>query len=641
MKRKNIMLKLLHEIIEKFESIPATIISGVFLIFSFVINHFDFSLNIPFGFDPAWISIFISGSPLIFSAIKKLVVKKGISKISSALLISIAMISAILIGDLFAAAEVAFIMALGEILEHLTTHRAKKGLKNLINLSPKNARKLENDKEVFIKIEEISVGDIVRVLPGEAIPVDGVIIKGETSVDQAILTGESIPVDKTKEDEVFAGTINRFGVIDVKATKISKDSSLEKLIHLVKEAEKKKAPMERITDKWASVLVPVALLVAIITFFVTKDITRAVTVLVVFCPCALVLATPTAIMAAIGQGTKNGVIIKSGEALEKMGKVDTITFDKTGTLTFGKLEVSDIVSFSNFSENELLALAASCEAKSEHPLGKGIVEYAKKSKINLVESVDFKMESGKGIVATLPKMENQNFEGGTFICGKEKYFEEKGLSINESVKSKLEDFRKMGKVSVLIGDTKSVLGIIALSDVIRPEAKDVIEELSKLKTEAVMLTGDNEKTAQYFAHLAGIKKVFSELLPEEKVLEIETLRKNGKTVCMLGDGVNDAPALKTANVGIAMGTMGSDIAVEASDIALMTDDISKLSYLKRLAIATVRTIKAGISISMLINILGVILSIFGLLNPTTGALVHNGGAIFVVLMATLLYDRKF
>lgn len=619
----------MKKIIHVLESIPATIIGGIFLIASFVFPK----VGIEILGNLAWVTILISGSPLVYAAVKKLIRNKGISKISSALLISVAMIAAVLIDDLFAAAEVAFIMAIGEILEELTTGRAKKGLKKLINLAPTQGRIIRDGKEIVIPAEEIKQGDVIRILPGEAIPVDGIIISGETSVDQSVMTGESIPVDKSVNDEVFSGTINCFGSIDIKATKVGKNSSLQKLIQMVKDAEDKKAPMQRITDKWASVLVPVALVIAIITYILTKDVTRAVTVLVVFCPCALVLATPTAIMAAIGQATKHGIIIKSGEALEKMGKVNTVAFDKTGTLTYGKLEVSDVISLTELAEKELVKIAASCESKSEHPLGKSILEYAKIQNIELYQPEEFKMQSGKGVSAII--------NNEKIICGNEKYFEEANVKIDENVKTKLSELRLQGKVSVLIAKNQECVGIIALSDVIREEANSIVKKLSAMNTDVVLLTGDNKKTADYFAQKAGIKNVHSELLPEEKVSNIIKLQNEGKTVCMIGDGINDAPALKTANVGIAMGIMGSDIAVEASDIALMKDDISKLPYLKRLANATVKTIKFSISLSMFINFLAIALSVLGMLNPTSGALVHNAGSVFVVLIATFLYDRKF
>ena len=630
------MLKKLNDFLA---GLPMTIVAGVFLLLDLVPHLMEEFGNKPvqlsfLPFDPAWITIVISGIPLLYLAIWRMVHNPGISKISSALLICIAMFAAIAIGDLFAAGEVVFIMAIGALLEEATTNRAKKGLKKLISLAPTKGRRLMDGKEEMIPAEEIRQGDILRILPGETIPVDGTIINGETSVDQSIMTGESLPVDKGVGEEVFCGTINRFGSIDISATKVGKNSSLQKLIRMVQDAENKQAPMQRIADRVASWLVPVALLIAILAYVFTGNIVTAVTVLVVFCPCALVLATPTAIMAAIGQATKHGVIIKSGEALEKMGKVDTIAFDKTGTLTYGRLDVSDMISFDEtISETDLLSLAASAEAKSEHPLGKAIVAYAKAKEVPLAESTAFKMTTGKGIFAEV--------DTRSLLCGNEKFLTENGVSVDNKVQSALERLRTQGKASILVAEDQKCIGVIALSDVLRPEAKDMVSRLSDMHTRTVLLTGDHQKTADYFARQVGISEVRAELLPEEKVRSIEKLQAENHKVCMIGDGVNDAPALKTADVSVAMGSMGSDIAVDAAEVALMSDDISKIPYLKRLSNATVKTIKASITLSMCINFVAIVLSLMEVLTPTTGALVHNAGSCFVVLIAALLYDRKF
>ena len=630
------MLKKLNDFLA---GLPMTIVAGVFLLLDLVPHLMEEFGGTPvqlsfLPFDPAWITIVISGIPLLYLAIWRMIHNPGISKISSALLICIAMFAAIAIGDLFAAGEVVFIMAIGALLEEATTNRAKKGLKKLISLAPTKGRRLKDGKEEMIPAEEIRQGDILRILPGETIPVDGTIINGETSVDQSIMTGESLPVDKGVGEEVFCGTINRFGSIDISATKVGENSSLQKLIRMVQDAENKQAPMQRIADRVASWLVPVALLIAILAYVFTGNIVTAVTVLVVFCPCALVLATPTAIMAAIGQATKHGVIIKSGEALEKMGKVDTIAFDKTGTLTYGRLDVSDMISFDEtISETDLLSLAASAEAKSEHPLGKAIVAYAKAKEVPLAESTAFKMTTGKGIFAEV--------DTRSLLCGNEKFLTENGVSIDNKVQSALERLRTQGKASILVAEGQKCIGVIALSDVLRPEAKDMVSRLSDMHTRTVLLTGDHQKTADYFARQVGISEVRAELLPEEKVRSIEKLQAENHKVCMIGDGVNDAPALKTADVSVAMGSMGSDIAVDAAEVALMSDDISKIPYLKRLSNATVKTIKVSITLSMCINFAAIVLSLMEVLTPTTGALVHNAGSCFVVLIAALLYDRKF
>lgn len=615
---------------EFLSSIPMTIIGGIFLGISLVCMLMGIELPV----NPAWVPIIISGIPILYGALTALFCEKTIS---SELLVSTAIVASVAIGEIFAAGEIAFIMAIGEILEDITVNRAKKGISQLIKLSPQQGRKIikENGKtiEKIVPIEKIYKDDILRVLPGEMIPVDGKIIFGNSSVDQSIMTGESLPIDKTIGDEVFCGTVNCDGSIDIIATKIGEDSSLQKLIRMVKEAEENKAPMQRIVDKWAGWLVPAALIIAIAAYFITSDIIRAVTVLVVFCPCALALATPTSIMAAVGQAAKNGVLIKSGEALEKMGKVNCIAFDKTGTLTFGKLKISDIITTSSATENELLKLACSSEKRSEHPLGKAIVEHGKKQNVEFLEMKDFKMIPGKGIAA---KIENNEIS-----CGNSRFLQEQGIILDENIESILENLRKQGKVSILVGKNRECIGIIALSDTIRPTAKEIVVKLKNMGTRVVLLTGDHKQTADYFAEEVGIENVYSELLPAEKVTYIKKLEEDGNKVCMIGDGVNDAPALKTADVGVSMASMGTDIAVEASDIALMGDNIEKIPYLKKLSTATIKTIKFNITASMVINLAAIILSVMGLLNPITGALVHNVGSVLVVLNAALLYDRKF
>ncbi len=627
----------------KLNSIPMICISGIFLLASFITEYiipimggsFEFAIN------PAWVSLLISGTPLLYLAVRN----TSQMRITSPLLITIAMFAAIYIGDVFAAGEVAFIMAIGEWLEDRTVEKAKKGIELLLDLVPTKGRKIieKNGKfdEEMVDAEEIKTDDIIRVLPGEAFAADGIIIHGSTTVDQSIMTGESLPIDKQQGDEVFTGTINRFGSVDIKVSKSFSNSSLQKMINLVEEADKHKAPTQKIVDKWAGDLVPTACIIAIITYCIfafileRKDdaLIRAVTILVVFCPCALALATPTSIMAAIGQATKNGVLIKSGEALERMGLVNIVAFDKTGTITQGKLQVSDIVPF-GIEKEALLALTASIETRSEHPLGKAIVSYAKERKIALTEVQDFSMNLGKGIFA--------NMNGTVFYCGNEQLYREVYQSeIPEEISKTIAAYQNQGKAIVIIFDKIKIYGIIALSDTIKELAPQAIESLKKADiTKTVLLTGDNERAANFISDKVGISEVYSSLLPEGKVEKIQKLSNNSDKVCMVGDGVNDAPALKTAFVGIAMGTMGSDIAIDAADIAIMGDDITKISYIKKLSDATIFSIKFNITLSMVINFGAIILSIAGLLNPATGALVHNAGSVLVVLNAARLYEKK-
>ena len=611
--------------------VKMSIVSGLFLAVSLFLIMTDRTLPV----DPAWMTVLISGLPLLYLAITRLIFQKWIS---SALLISIAMIASIAIGELFAAGEVAFIMAIGAILEDLTVARAKKGISALISLAPQQGRRLiqtsEGIGEEVVSIEQIKKEDVLRVLPGEIIPVDGIIISGNTSVDQSIMTGESLPVDKKENDSVFCGTMNCYGSIDIRTTQIGQDSSLQKMIDLVKSAEQKKAPLQKIVDKWAEWLVPIALLIAVIAYLITGDIVRAVTVLVVFCPCALALATPTSIMAAIGQATKHGVLIKSGEALERMGHVNCVAFDKTGTLTHGNLQVSDVILLdTSMNKEALISKAAAIEKRSEHPLGKAVVRYSDSQKISLVEVDEFLMVPGKGVEGIIDEKRVR--------CGNEAYIRESLLIITDEEQQVLTDLRKQGKAVMIVAEERNIIGIIGLSDTIREAAKQVVTKLVSMDTEVVLLTGDNDMAANYIAEQVGIKHVRANLLPTEKVSSIEDLQRENKNVCMIGDGVNDAPALKMANVSVAMGGMGSDIAIEAADIALMSDNIEKIPYLKRLSTATLSTIKGNIMASMAINAVAIILSVMGMLNPITGALVHNLGSVLVVLNAALLYDRNF
>ena len=630
---------MVHRIHDILSGLYMTILAGLFLLLDGIPHLIEeFCGQRPFQnifpFEPSWITVIICGFPLVYLSIRRIVYNKGISKISSALLISMAMFAAIAIGDIFAAGEVAFIMALGALLEEATTERAKKGLKKLISLAPVKGRKIQDNKEMMVSVESIQSGDYLRILPGETIPVDGRIINGETTVDQSIMTGESIPVDKTIDDDVFGGTINCFGAIDIIATKVGEDSSIQKMIQLIRNAEQKQAPIQRIADTVASRLVPIALLIACIGYLVTGNIIVGVTVLVVFCPCALVLATPTAVMAAIGQATKHGVIIKSGEILETMGKVDTMAFDKTGTLTHGQLSVQSIlVVDTDYSEVDILQLAASAEAKSEHPIGKAIVSHAIHQDLQILATTSFTMSVGRGIIAVI--------NGVTLYCGHERFLEENNIIVDERVQQNVNTYRSEGKVSIIIADKDHIIGIIALSDTMRRDTADMLSAVSSLAMKTVLLTGDSKETATYIGKKAGISEIHAELLPGEKMRIIEELQGKHHKVCMVGDGINDAPAMKTADVSIAMGSIGSDIAIETADIALMSEDLSKIPYIKRLSDATIRTIKFSIALSMAINCIAIILSLLEVLTPTTGALVHNVGSCLVVLIAARLYDRKF
>ncbi|WP_338817271.1 cation-translocating P-type ATPase [Parvimonas micra] len=626
---------MINKISKLFSGLHFTIISIVFFILNVVLNL----LKIETAFKPVWISIVISAFPFLVGAIKNIVK----FKIKNSLLITIAVIASVFVGEYFAAAEIAILMAIGELLEDYTVDRAKKGLNDLISSAPKKAKKLIKTNDSYtvkeVPIEEIENGDIIRVMPGEIISVDGIIKEGFSSIDQSILTGESLPVDKTVGDEVFCGSMNCFGSIDIIAKDVE-NSSLQKFIDLVERAEKEQTPMQTVIDRLAVKLVPTALLIAIATFAIMMlsnfdlytSINRAVTVLVVFCPCALFLSTPTAVMASIGQASKHGVIIKTFNALEKLAKVNKIAFDKTGTLTYGKLNVNDIENFSEFSDETIMSLISSLESKSEHPIAKSVTEYLDEKNIKKENVENFKMKIARGIEGEIL--------GNKYFCGNEKYFRENNINVKDNIKEKIEKYSNEAKNIILFGDEKEVLSIVTLSDTLRENAKEMVENLKSFEIEPLLLTGDNLLTAKYFSDKVGITEVKAELSPEEKFEHIKNLKENN-VVCMIGDGINDAPALKLADVSVAMGKTGSDISIESANIVLMGHDVSKIVYLKKLANATVKTIKFNIIISLLINFVAVILSVLGVLNPLVGAIVHNLGSILVILNASLLYDRKF
>ena len=628
---------------KKLESAPALAVAGIALAASLVMSGHgcaDHATRLWHGWrqllDPAIVPLFICGLPILKEAAEALVLER---RIRAALLISAAMVACVAIGQLFAAGEVAFIMALGEKLESLTVARAKKGLRKLASLVPMTARRVVTcpkcrAKGIFFKevrVEEIAPGDGVEVKPGETIPVDGVVTEGATTVDESVMTGEPMPVDKAVGDEVYSGTINRYGAITVRATKAGEDGSIQKLVRLVKEAEGKKAPMQLTADRWAAILVPCSMAIAILTFFgvwvslgdVGTALVRAVTILVVFCPCALALATPTSVMAAIGQAAKHGVVIKSGEALERMGAVTTVCLDKTGTLTEGRPSVS------YSSGDAALSLAAAVEAKSEHPLAKAICAAAK----DALECSGFEMKPGRGVKGDV--------EGRKVLCGTAVWMEENGVDIPQNLADEADRRRGFGEAVVFVAADGKAEGVIALEDAVRSSAKDAVEDLAACGVKLSLLTGDHEATARHVASSLGIGDVRPGLMPGEKAAAIEEMERRGNRCCMVGDGVNDAVALKTAYVGVAMGGAGSDIAVEAADIALVGDDLSRLGYLKRLSTACVRLIRFNIALSMCINAVAIACSMAGVLNPVSGALVHNCGSVLVVMNAALLYDRRF
>lgn len=581
----------------------------------------------PFPFDMAWIAIVLCGIPIILEAVIGLVTAFDIK---ADVLVSLALIASICIGQDFAAGEVAFIMQLGALLEELTVAKARAGIEKLVHLTPQTAHVIIDEKEKVIQVQEVQVNDILKVLPGETVPVDGVIISGQTSINQAVMTGESLPVDKTAGDTVSSGTINQFGAFEMRATKVGKDSSIQRMIHLVQSADAGKAKIVGIADRWATWIVIIALTAALLTWLLTGKILRAVTILVVFCPCALVPATPTAIMAAIGNATKHGFLVREGDALERLAGVSKITFDKTGTLTYGTPKVIKVQSaFLNMSEAEIYALCAAAEQSSEHPLGKAVVRcFTQENGFELLKSTEFKMIPGRGVSAVV--------DDYLVLAGNKEMLRENQVSIGDDWELKADEYINKGCTVIYVAANGFFVGYVALADTIRQESADTIRSLKGLNVMPVLLTGDNERAAATIAKQLGILDVHANCLPEDKLKHIRDYQSNHEMVCMIGDGINDVPALKAADVGIAMGGIGSDIAVDAADIALIDDEVKELPHLLALSKRMMTTIKINMSFSMGLNFVAIVLAMTGILNPVIGALVHNAGSVLVITNSALL-----
>ena len=587
---------------------------------------------LPLPFDAAWIAIILCGIPIILEAVIGLVTEFDIK---ADVLVSIALIASVVIGEDFAAGEVAFIMQLGALLEDLTVAKARAGIEKLVKLTPRTARVLRDGKEILLPAEQVSVGDQLRVLPGETIPVDGHIVSGQTSIDQSVMTGESMPVDKGPGDQVSSGTVNQFGVFEMTASKVGEDSSIQRMIRLVQSADAGKAKIVGLADRWATWIVVIALSSAAITWLVTGEIIRAVTILVVFCPCALVLATPTAIMAAIGNATRHGFLVREGDALERLSQVTRIAFDKTGTLTFGQPHVVDVQCLEEGSSPEqLYAWAAGAELRSEHPLGKAIVRcYSEERQAQPPQPEEFQMLPGRGVKAVV--------QGQEILAGNPELLSEEGVSLSEDIRQAAAKHLSQGCTVVYLAVSGRAAGFLALADTLRPDAPHTIAQVKAAGVIPVLLTGDHSEAAKNIAEQLSLTEVRANCLPQDKLDYIGECQNRNEPVCMIGDGINDAPALKKAQVGIAMGGIGSDIAVDAADIALVNDDIREIPHLLRLSKQMMRVIKYNLTFSMALNFLAIILAMTGVLNPVVGALVHNAGSVFVIVhSAFLLRWRK-
>lgn len=602
------------------KDITLLVISGI----SLIISIFDL---LPLPFDAAWAAIILCGVPIILEAFVGLA---AAFDIKADVLVSLALIASVCIGEDFAAGEVAFIMQLGGLLEDLTVSRARAGIEKLVHLTPQTARLLQDGTEILIPAEDVKVGDVLRVLPGESIPVDGRILCGQTSVNQAVMTGESLPVDKSAGDEVSSGTVNQYGAFEMEAVKVGEDSSIQRMIRLVQSADAEKARIVGMADRWATWIVVTALTAAALTWIISGEIIRAVTILVVFCPCALVLATPTAIMAAIGNAAGHGFLVREGDALERLAKVQKIAFDKTGTLTYGVPEVIAVESLTSlYSRTELYALAASAEQLSEHPLGKAVVNgFRKETGASPEKPSCFRMLPGRGVTALV--------SGTEVFAGNQELLAEQDIPFTDAGA----EYRKQGCTVIYIAAGRTFAGYLVLSDTVRKESASMVASLTRLGVQPVLLTGDHENAAKTIAGQLRICEVHANCLPEDKLSYIASCQESGVPVLMIGDGVNDAPALKKAAAGIAMGGVGSDIAVDAADIALVDDEVKELPHLLALSKRMMSVIKLNLSFSMGLNFLAIILAVTGILNPIVGALVHNAGSVLVTINSAFLLKWK-
>ena len=587
-----------------------------------VVSIFDL---LPLPFDAAWVAIVLCGVPIVLEALIGLITAFDIK---ADVLVSLALVASVLIGEDFAAGEVAFIMQLGALLEDVTVARARAGIEKLVHLTPQTARVVRDGGETIVPAEQVRVGDRLRVLPGESVPVDGVITSGQTSINQAVMTGESLPVDKTVGDEVSSGTVNQYGAFEMRATKVGEDSSIQRMIRLVQSADAGKARIVGQADRWATWIVVVALTAAALTWLITGEIIRAVTILVVFCPCALVLATPTAIMAAIGNATRHGFLVREGDALERLAAVRRLAFDKTGTLTYGTPRVVAVAStLPDLDRMGLYALAAGAEQLSEHPLGKAVVAgYREENSGEIAPAESFEMLPGRGVSAVV--------DGRRVLAGNPQLLADHGVAVSPDAER--QRLLEEGATMIYVAADGVFAGYLALSDTLRAESAATIAALEAAGVRPVLLTGDHESAAGAIAARLGIREVRAGCLPEDKLEEIGQWQRDGVHVCMIGDGVNDAPALKKADVGIAMGGVGSDIAVEAADIALVDDEVKELPHLMALSRRMMTTIRMNLTFSMGLNFLSIVLAMAGTLNPVVGALVHNAGSVAVILNSALL-----
>jgi len=574
-------------------------------------------------------AVAVGGIPIIISAIRGLLHHQ----MNVDELVAIAIIASVIYGEYLSAGFVAFMMLFGKILEDFTAARAKTALEDLGKLVPANICVRRGGEDCLVPIEQVSPDDLVITKSGERIAVDGLVVSGQASVNQAPITGESIPVAKAKGSEVYAGTLNELGVLEIRTTKVGGSTTLGQVIHLVEEAEENRAPIVRIADRYAKYFTPLILIVAASVYIVTRNVTAALAVLIVACPCALVMATPTAIIAGVANGARKGILIKGGARLEAAGRVTAVAVDKTGTITLGEPNVVRITSFDSVSEQEVLEHAAITERSSEHLLGKAILNKAKEWGLQIPSADEFCVVPGQGAIAWLNNKQ--------MMVGTEGLLRENRVSLPASLAATINSLEEEGLTPLLVASSGKTLGVIGVADTVREEMSHAIQNLKNNGVKkVVMMTGDSPEIAKRVASAVGIDEWQARLLPQQKVENIKIMQSEGYSVAMFGDGINDAPALAQADIGVAMGITGTDIAMDTADIVLMKDDALKAAEAINLSHNTLKTIRQNLAFALIFNLIGIGAAASGLLSPIGAAIFHNFGSVAVVVNSARLVTSK-
>ena len=555
-------------------------------------------------------------------------------KITVNVFVVVALTATIAVGEFRPAAVIIFIMVVVGALESYTMDKNRQSIRGLLDLTPRTAKVRRGEEEAVVPLDEIAVGTVVIVNPGERVPVDAVVMLGATSVDQAPITGESMPVEKSQGSELFGGTLNLTGRVEARATKVGKDTMLARIVHLVEEAQGTKAPIQNTADRFTVWFLPVVLLLAIGVYATTGNIKTAVSILLVACPCAFAIATPTAVTAGISNMARQGVLVKGGAFFELAGKLDALVMDKTGTFTIGRPKVLDVIAFGDAARNDIVQMAAVAEKHSEHPLAKAVLNCAKEAGLETPEPEEFKVEIGRGVIA--------QWKGASIAVGQVDFLRGKGIPFSAEMEAAILSQTQQGRTAVIVARGAQAVGLLAIADEIRLGTKAAVAALHQVmgNRNITMLTGDNPLVAAAVAKAIGVEHFEAGLLPEQKQEFVKKLQASGRIVGMIGDGINDAPALALADVGIAMGATGTDVAIETADVTLMNDNLSRITDFILMSRAVLRRIKLNIFLSIIYNVIGLALGAFGLLTPIVAILFQEAGCISVVLSSMLLLWAK-